>query len=79
LITDKINELVAELTKNEIECRPLICGSMNEQPFWYERFGKVELKNSLIVHKNGLYLPNNPDLPEENIIKICNIIKNVLS
>jgi CDP-6-deoxy-D-xylo-4-hexulose-3-dehydrase len=79
LITDKINELVNELTKNEIECRPLICGSMNEQPFWYERFGKVELKNALVVHKHGLYLPNNPDLSEENIIKICNIISNVLS
>ena len=79
LITDKINELVEELTKNEIECRPLICGSMNEQPFWYERFGKVELKNALVVHENGLYLPNNPDLSEENIIKICNIISNVLS
>ena len=79
LITDKINELVNELTKNEIECRPLICGSMNEQPFWYERFGKVELKNALVVHENGLYLPNNPDLSEENIIKICNIISNVLS
>lgn len=77
IITEKINELVEELTKNEIECRPLICGSMNEQPFWYEIYGKSNLPNSEKIHKNGLYLPNNPDMSEETILKICKIVNSI--
>ena len=78
IITDKINLLVEELTKNEVECRPLICGSMNEQPFWYERFGKKYLPNSKLVHENGLYVPNNPDMTEEDIKFVSDIINRVL-
>jgi CDP-6-deoxy-D-xylo-4-hexulose-3-dehydrase len=78
IITKKIDILVEELTKNDIECRPLICGSMNEQPFWYERFGKKYLPNSKSVHENGLYVPNNPDMTEEDIKFVSEIINKVL-
>ena len=44
IITKNIKELVAKLTENNIECRPLICGSINEHPFWYERYGKQNLR-----------------------------------
>lgn len=74
IITDKIETLVEELTINNIESRPLICGSMNEQPFWFNVYGKSVLPNAKKVHDYGLYLPNNPNLTEENIITISNII-----
>ena len=76
IITSNITSLVEELTKNNIESRPLICGSMNEQPFWYQVYGKSNLPNARNVHDFGLYIPNNPNLTEENIIKISNIINN---
>lgn len=78
LISDKIELLVELLNKNNIECRPLICGSMNEQPFWYERFGKKELPNAKKVHEKGLYIPNHQDLTENEIIFISEIINNVI-
>jgi CDP-6-deoxy-D-xylo-4-hexulose-3-dehydrase len=74
LITENIDFLVEELEKKLVECRPLICGSMNEQPFWFERFGKDYLPNASKVHDYGLYVPNNPELSEEQIKFVSEII-----
>ncbi len=62
--------------KYKVECRPLICGSMNEQPFWYEKYGKEYLPNSQKVHEKGLYLPNHHDITEEEVKFICDILNN---
>ena len=74
IITKKINKLVEILNLKSIECRPLICGSISEQPFWYERYGKQELPNSKLVHEYGLYLPNNHQMTEEEINKVIKIV-----
>lgn len=78
IITEKINELVVNLQKNNIECRPLICGSMNEQPFWSDNFQKTHLPHAKKVHDFGLYLPNHHKLTEIEIKKITNIVNNIL-
>ena len=74
VITKNIKELVEKLTENNIECRPLICGSINEHPFWYERYGKQELPISKRVHEYGLYLPNNHQMTIEEVDKVINIV-----
>jgi CDP-6-deoxy-D-xylo-4-hexulose-3-dehydrase len=74
VITKNITELVEKLTENNIECRPLICGSINEHPFWYERYGKQELPISKKVHEYGLYLPNNHQMTIEEVDKVINIV-----
>ena len=76
IITNKIEILVKNLKEKNIECRPLICGSMNEQPFWYERYGKKKLKNANKVHHYGLYLPNHHKLEEDDISYICEVVNN---
>jgi CDP-6-deoxy-D-xylo-4-hexulose-3-dehydrase len=78
IITDKIDVLVKSLREKNIECRPLICGSINEQPFWYERFEKKNLSNSKRVHEFGLYVPNNPKLSKKDIKFISNIINQTV-
>ena len=60
-------EVFNHLKKNEIEVRPLICGSMGKQPFWIKRFGYTPLKVADIVHDYGLYLPNHFYINEEKI------------
>jgi len=78
IITKNINNLISSLNKNDIECRPLICGSINEHPFWYERYGKENLPNSKLVHKYGIYIPNNHQMTDDEIDKVINIInKNI--
>ena len=74
IITKNIKELTEQLITNNIECRPLICGSINEHPFWYERYGKQNLPNSKLVHNYGLYLPNNHQMTDEEIDKVIKIV-----
>lgn len=78
IITKNLNKLILSLTENNIECRPLICGSINEHPFWYERYGKQELPNSKLVHEFGLYLPNNHQMSDEEINKVIKIVNENL-
>lgn len=70
--------IIEELKKNNIECRPLICGSISRQPFWYERYGKYSLPNSDMVHELGFYVPNNHQLESKEIKLVVDVInKNV--
>jgi CDP-6-deoxy-D-xylo-4-hexulose-3-dehydrase len=66
--------LIEELSKNEIACRPLISGSMGTQPFYKKLYGELNLPNCTIVDNCGIYVPNHPNLKEEDIKLICEII-----
>jgi CDP-6-deoxy-D-xylo-4-hexulose-3-dehydrase len=78
IVTKNIKILIEELIKNNIECRPLICGSINEHPFWFERFGKTELPNSKLIHEYGIYIPNNPQMTEDELNKVIDVVnKNI--
>jgi CDP-6-deoxy-D-xylo-4-hexulose-3-dehydrase len=68
------NLIVKDLNTNNVECRPLVCGSMSRQPFYYTVYGKKTYPFSDIIHDNGLYLPNNPDMTNDEIDYICNIV-----
>lgn len=74
IITPNIETLVKALNDANIECRPLICGSIAEHPFWYERYGNINLDVAKLVHEYGLYIPNNPDLTKKDLDKIIKIV-----
>ena len=76
IITKNIDKLIQSLRENQIECRPLICGSINEHPFWYERYGKQDLPNSKLVHEYGIYIPNNHQMTKEEINKVIEVVNN---
>jgi len=80
VITPKINELIKSLKNNEIETRPLICGSISLQPFWEDLYGKENIKYEMAdkADKFGLYLPNNAELTEEEILFVCDVVNEVL-
>jgi CDP-6-deoxy-D-xylo-4-hexulose-3-dehydrase len=74
IITPNVDKLAKALTDNDIECRPLICGSIGEHPFWYERYGKQNLPMAKKVHEYGLYIPNHPKLTRGEMDKIIKIV-----
>jgi CDP-6-deoxy-D-xylo-4-hexulose-3-dehydrase len=74
---DKKEKLIKLLVDNDIECRPLISGSMGKQPFYTRLYGEVELPNCTIVDERGIYVPNHPDLTREQIEFICELILQV--
>lgn len=77
---NSIEDLISNLSNNNVETRPLICGSINQQPFWYERYGRSDsVKNADYLHKNGLYLPNNHEMKPEEIEFICEIVNETLN
>lgn len=70
-------EVFEHLSKNEIECRPLICGNIGRHPFWTDRYSDPQLKNADVVHDFGIYLPNHHNLSEESVKFVCDTFKTV--
>ena len=54
--------LTQYLKANQIECRPLISGSIGRQPFWKRLYGEIALPNATQVDNLGLYITNDPQL-----------------
>tara|TARA_R110000823_G_scaffold311775_1_gene437875 strand:- start:1010 stop:2155 length:1146 start_codon:yes stop_codon:yes gene_type:complete len=75
IICNNRKDIVNSLAKNKIEARPLICGSMGSQPFYIKKYGRKILPNSEIIDRHGFYIPNHPELTEEQILKIVSIIR----
>ena len=73
---DKIVEI---LLKNNVEVRPMICGSMGTQPFYVKKYGKLELPNVTIIDLYGFYVPNNPKMKSEEILFICDLVNGVIN
>jgi len=66
--------IVKDLQENDIEVRPMICGSMGTQPFYIKEHSKLELPNVSIIDKYGFYLPNHPRLTKSELFKIIEIV-----
>lgn len=80
IISPKRDKIVKKLTDNNIECRPLICGNMENQPFckpYVDPVSNINFAN--IVDEYGMYLPNHPDLNEKDLERICNIVNEVIN
>jgi len=81
IIVDNIeikNRVVKSLIENNVECRPLISGSMGIQPFYIKKYGRKEFKNVSKIDSGGIYMPNHPKLTEEEIERMCNcVIKSI--
>ena len=75
IVNQNREKIVNELIKNNIEVRPLIAGNMSNKPMWYEKYGKINLKNCELIDKFGFYIPNHQDLTIDEIQKISKIIK----
>jgi len=74
IIHERRDEIVKDLVANNIECRPLIAGNLGVHPYYVDVYGRLDLPNASLIHQMGLYLPNNHNISEEEIIRICDII-----
>jgi CDP-6-deoxy-D-xylo-4-hexulose-3-dehydrase len=78
IVSKNRNTIIDVLKNNNIECRPLIAGSMGLQPFWIKNHGITNLKNCDLIHKYGLYVPNNQNLTYDDIKQVCDLINCVI-
>jgi len=71
-------EVYKYLKSKKIQCRPLICGNIAQQPFWKKNFFKQKkLANASFVHRYGLYLPNHANLNRLDIDYISKCFKHL--
>jgi len=78
IIHPKRNDVVQKLQENQVEVRPMICGSMGTQPFYVKKFGELKLPNVSIIDEYGFYVPNNPLLTDDEIHFIIDIVNEEL-
>lgn len=75
--TRKIRDELVEKCKNTIELRPIVGGDMVSQPFFQKYFPNMKKtfnnSNAKLIHEQGLYFGNNPDLTEKEIKTIIKI------
>jgi CDP-6-deoxy-D-xylo-4-hexulose-3-dehydrase len=74
IIVKNKNEIYNALSEEQIECRPLVAGSMGMQPAWVNLYGESAMPNATVIDEQGMYLPNHQDLTEEGVLDICSII-----
>ena len=60
----------------KVEIRPIVAGSITEQPFFVNFIGtKEKYPNAKKIHQFGFYFPNREDLTEEEINIIVNLLR----
>jgi len=68
-------EIINRLVENKIETRLFSAGNLGIHPFWAEKYGRFEDELSNKIHSCGFFVPNYPELTNEDIDYICSIVK----
>ncbi len=75
-----IRDKLVKKCRNKIEIRPIVGGDMTAQPFFSKYMPGfmhvIENSNAKLVHKQGLYFGNNPDLTKKEMLDIIKIFTN---
>ena len=62
--------------KHDVEIRPVIAGNITRQPFFKKYVSKTYATPvSELVHKNGFYIANNPELTRSELALLCSLLK----
>ena len=69
-------EIVKRLVDNGVETRIYSAGNLGRHPFWVNRYGVYEEEMSDKIHSCGFFVPNYPEMSEEDIHFICKVIKD---
>jgi len=71
----KIRDELVSKCDSKIELRPIVGGDMTKQPFFskYEKRFILTKSNARLIHEQGLYFGNNPELTEKEKKEIISI------
>ncbi len=75
------DEKTAKIYRNKfihegVEIRPVIAGNMERQPF-FTKYVKSSgsCNNADLIHQNGFYFGNNPEMTNEELNILCDLVK----
>lgn len=71
------NRYRKKFAKAAIELRPIIAGDITKQPFFVStpELPRFNCPNASFIHQNGFYFCNNPELSNEELNLLCNLLK----
>jgi len=75
--TEHRREIVSRLVEQGIETRIYSAGNLGRHPFWTDSYDEYREEQSDKIHSRGFFLPNYPELTEQEINFICNVVKGV--
>jgi CDP-6-deoxy-D-xylo-4-hexulose-3-dehydrase len=65
----------AEFEAAGVEIRPVIAGNILQQPFYRKYVRNTpERPNAHLVHTNGFYFGNNPEMTEDELTTLCDLL-----
>lgn len=59
-----------------VEIRPIIAGNITKHPFWQKELPAAVCPIADIIHQQGFYFPNNPDLTPDDVNLLCRLLEN---
>ena len=68
-------EIVKRLVANGVESRIFSAGNLGVHPFWTARYPAFEDEMSNRIHSTGFFIPNYPELTDEEVDHISDIVK----
>ncbi|ORA68759.1 hypothetical protein BST23_02740 [Mycolicibacterium elephantis] len=75
--SDLAADYKTRFTKAEVEIRPVIAGNITKQPFYRKYINDTEPRpNSDLIHSNGFYFGNNPEMTRHEIETLCHLLSN---
>lgn len=71
-------EIIDRLVKHGIETRLFSAGNLGKHAFWKKQFGEFDDEMSNLIHERGFFLPNYPEMKEEDIDFICRVVLDLV-
>ena len=73
--SEEIRKKMVKKCENNVEIRPVVGGDMTKQPFFHKYVDTrgMDNSNAALVHRQGLYFGNNPELTKKEMKEIVSI------
>lgn len=75
--SQRIRDTLVEMCDRKVEIRPIVGGDMTQQPFFKKYMRQLrnvsDKSNARLIHRQGFYFPNNPELTSNEIVTLIRI------
>lgn len=74
--TQAIRDELVKKCDQRVEIRPVVGGDMTKQPFfkkYMRKYASSKRTNAYLIHEQGLYFGNNPELTEEEMQELIDV------
>lgn len=70
--------IVEALDREQIDTRIFTAGNLGRHPFWVNHYGIFSAPTADRLYDGGFFLPNNQALTEDDIHKICDVVRGAV-